>query len=185
MIDDKIIQTMPGESLTQIFSAEEIAKRVSDLGHILTSDYAHEPLVCICVLGGAVVFFSDLVRSIRNPRLEFDFLRLSSYNKSDESSGNVTVKQWISSDLTDKHILLVEDIIDSGCSMHFFLEKFHPENVRSVRLAALIDKKERRQYPVHVDYSCFNLDKGFLVGYGLDYAERYRHLPAIYELKIA
>lgn len=183
MIESSLDLAQPGDTLTLVFSAAEIAKRVAALGQKLTADYAGEPLVCVCVLGGAVVFFSDLVRSIKNPRLEFDFLRLSSYNQAKESSGQVTIKHMISLDLTDKHVLLVEDIVDSGCSMYKFLESFHPENVRSLRLAALIDKQERRKYPVHVDYTCFQLEQGFLVGYGLDYAERYRHLPAIYELK--
>ena len=183
MIEQDIIPGIDGDILKQVISKDEIDERVAQLGAIISSDYKDEPLVCIGVLCGAIVFFSDLVRAIKNPRLEFDFLRMSSYNNAAKSSGNVTVKQWISAELANKHVLIVEDIVDSGYSMHYFLEHFHPENVLDIRLATLIDKKERREYPIKIDYSCFDIDKGFLVGYGLDYAERYRHLPAIYELE--
>ena len=178
------IQGLDGDVLTELFSAEEIYKRVTALGKELGKRFAGEKVIALCVLRGAVFFFSDLVRALPNLSLELDFIRLSSYGQSTKSGGHVAIEAWPSCRLEDKHVIIVEDIIDSGLSMQCLLGQLSASAARSVTLCALIDKSERRLCEIPIDYSCFSVEKGFLVGYGLDYADRYRHLPAVYELSV-
>ncbi|MBQ9406718.1 MAG: hypoxanthine phosphoribosyltransferase [Desulfovibrio sp.] len=170
------------KELQAVFSPEEIAMRVRALAAEIDAVYGDEPLVAVCVLKGAVFFFSDLVRSLQNKNLELDFVRLSSYGRESTSSKHVIFNKDVEIDLCDKHVLIVEDIVDSGYSMRFLLAQFAARRVRSLRLAALIDKSERREMDIALDFVGFRLKKGFIVGYGLDYAERYRALPGIYEI---
>ncbi|MBQ7584626.1 MAG: hypoxanthine phosphoribosyltransferase [Desulfovibrionaceae bacterium] len=183
MTNAKVLRFGALEELHQIFSPKEIAAKVEALGEKLTSFYGEDPVICIGVLRGAVIFFSDLIRAIKIPHLEIDFLRLASYGQSSSSSGEVILKQPLSTDLSGKHVLIVEDIIDSGRSMQTLLANIDVSQALSLRVVTLIDKKERREVEVKIDEACFELDSGFVVGYGLDYAERYRHLPGLYELK--
>ena len=173
----------PGAArLISVFSPEAIAGRVRAMAAEIDACYGEEPLVAVCVLKGACIFFSDLVRAIRNPSLELDFIRIASYGAGMTSSGRVLLSKDVESDLRDKHVLLVEDIVDSGRSMRFVLETFAARGPRSLRIASLVNKTGRRDLAVTVDFHGFTLDSGFLVGYGLDYAERYRGLPGICEL---
>ena len=114
--------------------------------------------------------------------MELDFIRLSSYGMSSSSSRHVILNKDVEVDIRGKHVLIVEDVVDSGYSMRFLLDRFAARQARSLRLAALVDKHERRQADVTVDFAGFRLNKGFIVGYGLDYAERYRTLPGICEI---
>ena len=123
-----------------------------------------------------------LVRALQNKNLELDFVRLSSYGKGASSSKHVIFSKDVEIDICDKHVLIVEDIVDSGHSMRFLLGQFAARKARSLRLAALVDKNERREIDVHVDFAGFKLTQGFIVGYGLDYAEHYRNLPAVFEI---
>ena len=182
MITKPYIDGVDGDRLVERISAGEIAARCTEIGEELTNLYGEEPVVALCVLRGAIFFYTDLVRCIRAPRLELDFVRLSSYGQNTKSSGHVAIEAWPTTELRDKHILVIEDIIDSGLSMQCLLRQFDAVQVKSLRVCVLIDKKERRSCAVPIDYACFSLDSGFLVGYGLDYAQKYRHLPAIYEL---
>lgn len=172
----------PGGKLVSVFSPEEIATCVRDMAAQIDAFYGQEPLVAVCVLKGACIFFSDLVRSLQNRNLELDFLRIASYGAGTVSSGEVLFGKDVEIDIRDKHVLLVEDIVDSGRSMRFVLDNFAARGPRSLRVAALVNKTGRRERAVAVDFSGFSLDAGFLVGYGLDYAERYRALPGIFEL---
>ncbi|MBQ9537323.1 MAG: hypoxanthine phosphoribosyltransferase [Desulfovibrionaceae bacterium] len=172
-----------GEELVELYSASSIQERVAALGATLTATYGTDPVVCIGVLKGAAIFCSDLIRCMQIPKLEVDFVRLSSYGTNSSSSGNVKIAASSLATTSKKHVLIVEDIVDTGKSMQTFMQQFVAKDALSVRLAVLIDKRERRSCEVKIDYSCFVCDSGFCVGYGLDYAERYRHLPAIYELK--
>lgn len=169
-------------ALTPLFSASEIAEKVGMLALQIDGRYQQAPLVAVCVLKGAFIFFSDLVRALRNPLLELDFVRLSSYGRQTESSGYVRFNKDIEVDIRGKHVLIVEDIVDSGRTMRFLLDQFAARGPLSLAIAALVDKRERRACDVHVDFSGFILPGGFLVGYGLDYAEKYRALPDICEL---
>jgi hypoxanthine phosphoribosyltransferase len=133
----------------------------------------------VCVLKGAFMFFSDLVRRITvDP--EIDFVRTASYGDSSLSSGNVYLTKDVEISVAGKHVLLVEDVVDSGLTADFLLRLMAARGAKSLRLAVLIDKKERREVDVPIDFSGFTLASGFIVGYGLDYAEQFRGLPAIY-----
>ena len=123
-----------------------------------------------------------MIRSLHNKNLELDFVRLSSYGRESTSSKHVIFNKDVEIDLCDKHVLIVEDIVDSGHSMRFLLGQFAARRVRSLRLATLVDKGERREMEIPLDFVGFTLKKGFIVGYGLDYDERYRSLPGIYEI---
>ncbi|WP_165174407.1 hypoxanthine phosphoribosyltransferase [Desulfovibrio sp. ZJ369] len=170
------------KELKPVFSAEQIASRVRALAREINGLYGREPLVAVCVLKGGFLFFSDLVRFLRNDNLELDFIRLSSYGKNASGSGHVIFSKDVEVDIRDKHVLIVEDVVDSGHSMRFLLDQFAARKPRSLRLAALVDKHERREAEVKVDFAGFKLSRGFIVGYGMDYAERYRGLPGICEI---
>jgi len=168
-------------TLREIFTRDEIAKRVQELGREISSHYAREKVLGICVLKGAFVFFADLVRSLEID-MEIDFVRLSSYQDGTASSGEIAVKCDLESDVWDKNVLVVEDIVDTGLSLYYFSRMLRSRGAGSVRICALIDKHERRTLPVDVDFCGFRVQKGFLVGYGLDMAQKYRNLPGIYAI---
>lgn len=165
----------------EIVSSQDIHARVRELGRQITQDYQDRQLVLLGVLNGAFIFTADLCRAI-DLDLTIDFIRVTSYGASTVSSGEIRLLKEPSIALADKDILLVEDIVDTGTTMAWLRDHFRSSPAASVRICSLIDKKERRTVPVEVDYVGFELDRGFLVGYGLDCAERYRNLPAIYAL---
>lgn len=175
-------ESLEGQKLSLVFSRQSIAERVEIMAREIDAAYGKENLLAICVLKGAFIFFSDLVRRIHNPNLELDFVRLSSYGKNSESSGHVNFSKDVELDIRDKHVLVVEDIVDSGHSMRFLMDQLAARKPRSLRLAALINKRERREADVKVDFPGFDLPGGFLVGYGLDLAEHYRALPDVCEI---
>lgn len=170
--------------LKPIFTRRQIQERVAQLGEEISGKYGDEPLAAICVLKGACMFFSDLARKITNPTLELDFVRLSSYGMNSESSRHIIFSKDIEIDIYDKHTLIVEDIVDSGYTMRFLLDQLNARKPRSLAVAALVDKHERREADVKVDFPGFQLPDGFIVGYGMDYAEHYRALPDICELEM-
>ena len=170
-------------TMRPVYEAPAIAARVRELGAAIDACYKGEPLVCVCVLKGALPFFTDLVRAMDNENVRVECVRLASYGDSDTSSGTVRMAQDVEGDVAGQHVLVVEDIVDSGHSMAFFLEHLRNRGARSVRLAALVDKRERREADVTVDFAGFVLSEGFLVGYGMDYAERWRSLPGIYKIE--
>ncbi len=168
-----------GITLKTVFNRDIIAQRVGELAEAIDQTYGNTPLVAVCVLKGAFIFFSDLVRCLKNPLLELDFVRLSSYGMNSASSRHVIFNKDIETDIRGKHVLIVEDIVDSGLTMRFLADAFAARDPLSLRIAALVDKSERREAAIHVDFAGFQLPGGFIVGYGLDYAERYRGLPDI------
>lgn len=166
-----------------VYDKETITRRVRELAAQIDVLYGNEPLVIICVLKGAFMFFSDLVRHLTiSP--ELDFVRLASYGSQAESSRNIAFTKDVELSLEGKHVLVVEDIVDSGHTMDFLLRQLGTRGARSLRLAVLLDKQERRQVPVLAHFVGFALPAGFIVGYGLDYAERFRALPALYEIPL-
>lgn len=169
------------DNLVEILSAEAIASRVQELGRRISEDYEGRPLVVVGILNGACIFLSDLVRSIRND-LRLDFVRLKSYGSRMESSGQVFITKDMELDINGKDVLVVEDIVDTGYTIKYLREVLRLHQPASVRICCLIDKKERRKVDIDVDYVGFHISHGFLVGYGLDYDERYRHLPGIHHL---
>lgn len=169
------------DNMKVVISAEDIAARVKELGEDISKDYNGEPLTVVCVLKGAVLFFSDIVRHIDCP-LELEFVRLASYGNGTQS-GELVFSKDLETTIQGKHVLIVEDIVDSGRSMDFLIRTFEERKPKSLKLASLVDKYERREVSLDVDYPGFKLDKGFIVGYGMDYAEKYRELDAIYEIE--
>jgi len=170
------------KKLKQIYDEKQIRTRVAELAAEISALYDGEVLVVICVLKGGFMFFSDLTRRLEGPQVEVDFVRLASYGRTTASNRAVSFVKDVELSLAGKHVLVVEDIIDTGYSMDFLLHQFAAREMKSLRLAVLVDKQERREVPVTADFVGFALSGGFIVGYGLDYAERYRELPAIFEI---
>lgn len=165
-----------------VLSSRQIQDRVLELGRQITRDYQGRKLVLLGVLNGAFIFAADLCRTIALD-VEIDFIRVASYGTGTVSSGTIRLLKEPGIELAGKDVLLVEDIVDTGTTMAWLRDHFRQSPAASVRICSLIDKKERRAVPVTVDYVGFDLDRGFLVGYGLDCAEQYRNLPAIYSLE--
>jgi hypoxanthine phosphoribosyltransferase len=168
--------------LVPVLKKNEIDKIVADVAHKISTDYQDKELILIGVLKGAFIFLSDLMRHL-TIQTKMDFIGASSYGSGTSSSEEVKITKTIDIDISGKDILIIEDIIDTGLTVKFikaYLESFSP---RSVKLCTLLNKQERRQTSVAIDYIGHEVEKGFLVGYGLDYDEKYRNLPDIYHLK--
>ena len=169
--------------LKELISENEIQARVRELGKEISQIYQNEPLVVICTLKGAFLFFSDLVRNITCPH-EIDFVRVASYGSSDTSSQTISFTKDIELNIEGKHVLIVEDIIDTGLTMEFLLHQLTARKAKSIKVATFISKKARREKAIPIDFVGFHINDGFIVGYGLDYAEKYRSLPSINEIEI-
>lgn len=167
-----------------LYSQEQISARVKELGLRISRDYRGEELLVIGVLKGAFVFMADLVREIDLP-LELDFISVSSYGASTISSGEVRIIKDLDYSLEGKNVLLVEDIIDTGLTLNYIKEIFKKRNPRSVKICCLLDKPSRRKSPIRAEYAGFSIEDHFVVGYGLDYAGKYRNYPAVCILKPA
>ena len=166
---------------TLLFSKETIRQKVQELASQISSDYEGKEPIFIGILNGAVFFLSDLVRELSIP-VKMDFMRASSYGSEKVSSGEVQLTKDIEIPVQGKPVILVEDIVDTGLTLSYImknLERRHPE---SIKICSLINKLERREVSIQVDYCGFQIEEGFIVGYGLDYDEDYRHLPDIYVL---
>lgn len=173
---------MQRDILEVLFTPEELQAKVEELGTAISRDYKGKELLMIGVLRGAVIFMSDLARAIDIP-VALDFMAVSSYGASTSTSGVVRIVKDLDEDLEGKHVLVVEDIIDSGLTLNYLLELLKSRNPASVKICTLLSKPERRQVNVEVDYVGFSIPDAFVVGYGLDYAEKYRNLPFIGVLK--
>ena len=161
---------------------EEIRARIKELGAEITRDYAGLNPLLIGVLKGACFFLSDLLRAI-DTRVSIEFMAISSYGSSTRTSGEVRIMKDLDVAIEGRHILVVEDIVDTGLTLSYLLANLASRGAASVKLAALLDKHERRQKEVKIDYLGFQIPDEFVVGYGLDFAERYRNLPFIAVLK--
>ena len=160
----------------------QIQARVAELGAQISADYSGKDLTVIGILKGSVLFMADLIRAISMP-LTIDFMAVTSYGSSTTSSGNVRILKDLDSSITGRHLLIVEDIIDSGLTMQYLLNNLASRGAASLRVCTLLDKPERRKADVAADYKGFEVPDEFVVGYGLDYAEKYRNLPYIGVLK--
>ncbi len=161
-----------------LVTREEIAKAVKELGKKLTEKYRNESPTFVCILKGASVFFTDLIREIDVPLIT-DFMVVSSYGSSTKSTGVVKIVKDLDKPVVDKHVVLVEDIVDSGMTLSYLKKVFANRQAKSVSIVTLLDKPARRRVDLTVDYSCFNIPDAFVVGYGLDFDEKYRNLPDI------
>jgi hypoxanthine phosphoribosyltransferase len=161
-----------------LFTREQIAGRVAEMGREITRDFHGEPVVLIGVLKGAAIFLSDLAREIALD-CTFDFISVSSYGKEKQHSGEVKLLKDVDQSLEGRNVILVEDILDTGLTVSYLKKMLMARHPRQFRIAALLDKKCRRQQPIDADYKGFIIPDEFVVGYGMDYAERYRNLPEI------
>ena len=166
-----------------MITSQRIARRVRVLGQEISATYADidQPLVIVVILKGAAVFASDLLRALSIPA-ELEFVRASSYGSGTSSSGKVKFAHLVEGPLTARHVLLVEDIVDSGRTINVILKKLKSGRPASIRLATLLDRPARREVPVDIHFTGFVIPDRFVIGYGLDYAGLYRELPAIYSL---
>ena len=166
------------EQLVTMLSAETIAARVKELGAEITRDYANASLVLVCVLKGSFVFAADLARAIDLP-LRIDFLGVRSYGEGTESSGVVQITHDLSRPIAHEDVILVEDIVDTGLTIAHLMDLFRTRQPRTVKVCSLLHKPARAKVDVKVDYLGFTIEDRFVVGYGLDFAEKYRNLPYI------
>ena len=165
--------------MTLVLSRAEIAEKVKTLARRISQDYNNKEIVVIGILKGAFVFLADLVRELTIP-IQIDFVRLASYGSGTSSSGSIRITKDIELDIRSRHVLVVEDIVDSGLTIAYllnYLKQYEPE---SIKVCTLIDKTERREVQIQLDYAGHVVNVGFLVGYGLDFNENYRALPEIY-----
>lgn len=159
-----------------LLTSGQISERLDELAHDISRDYNDKNPLVICILKGSVVFYGDLIRRLNCP-IEMDFISVSSYGLSDRSSGAVKIKKDTDNCIAGRHVLIVEDIVDSGITISSLLELLKKRDPLSLKLVSLLDKPARRERDVSPDYTGFIIPDGFIVGYGLDYAERYRNLP--------
>ena len=165
-----------------LLTEEDIQKKVKEIGEKITHDYEAKNLMLVSVLKGSVAFMADLMRAIDLP-LKIDFMSVSSYGSGTSSSGVVKINKDLDIDLHGVDLLIVEDILDSGKTLHYITKMLSDRGTASIRIACLLDKPERRVVPLSADYTCFDIPDKFVVGYGLDYDQKYRNLPYIGVLK--
>ena len=169
--------------IQEVLLTEEMLKdKVAELGAQITRDYADKEIFAIGILRGAVVFMADLIRAIERP-VQIDFMAVSSYGMQADSSGIVRILKDLDSSITGKHVLIIEDIIDSGQTLSYLIKNLSERKPASIQLCTLMNKPERRKVDLPVKYIGFEIPNEFVVGYGLDYAEKYRNLPYLGILK--
>jgi hypoxanthine phosphoribosyltransferase len=161
-----------------LLSGEEVQARVAELGAQLAADYDGREPVLVSVLKGSIIFLADLVRAMPIP-LSIDLMEVSSYGTSTESSGQVRILKDLSTSIEGREVIVVEDIIDTGLTLNYLLRYLHDKGPASIRICCLLDKPARRLAPIEIDYRGFTIADRFVIGYGLDYGERYRNLPYI------
>lgn len=173
------------ERITKVLIDEEkIAKRVAELGAQIEKDYEGKEPIVVAILKGSIIFYGDLVRKIKLP-MRFDTMAVSSYGSGTCSSGNVKIKRDMSHDICGKDVLIIEDIIDSGNTMKSLTALLEHRGAKSIKVCAFLDKPSRRQVDFEADYIGYSIPDEFVVGYGLDYDEKYRNLPYIGVLELS
>lgn len=169
---------MENEKIRVMFTEEQVNKRIAELGARISRDYEGEELLVVGILRGGAYFCTELTKRITVPVI-LDFIEASSYGDATESSGTVKITKEMLEEIEGRNVLLVEDIIDSGRTLKLLLEKLSQKHPKSLKLCTLLDKPERRVVEVPVDYNGFQIPDKFVIGYGMDYAQRYRNLPYI------
>ena len=166
------------DKISVFLAAAEIQKRIRELGARIDADYPEGPIYLIGILKGACIFLSDLARAIRRP-VRIEFIGISSYGRGRTTSGQVKLTKDLDVSIEGHHVLIVEDIVDSGVTLSYLVKVLQQRKPRSLRIVTLLDKPERRQRPVDVAYVGFQIPDKFVIGYGLDFAEDYRNLPDV------
>lgn len=167
-----------------VVKKEEIHHQISEIAKRISNDYQGKEVVLIGILKGAFIFLADLARQLTLEKIQVDFLQASSYGADTVSSENIALKKDIDVEIRGKDVIVVEDIVDTGLTLAYLIDHLKSFGPSSIKVCAMINKHERRKTQVNVDYVCSTVDKGFLVGYGLDFAEHYRNLPEIYHMKL-
>src|SRR5215471_13738576 len=167
-----------GESVRPLIASDKIQEKIREMGSRIRADFPGEPLLLVGVLKGAVLFLADLARQIPG-EVTFDFIAVSSYGKDTKSSGQVKLNKDLDAGIEGKVVIVVEDILDTGLTLQYLLRILQQRKPKSLKVAVLLDKKDRRIADVRADYVGFVIPDEFVVGYGLDYAERYRNLPDV------
>jgi hypoxanthine phosphoribosyltransferase len=165
--------------LKVLFSREDIENAVKKLADRIKEDFDDERIIFVCLLKGSFMFTSDLVRCVPNPS-KVDFIRVSSYGNNMTSKGSITITKDLEEDIAGENVVIVEDIIDSGLTLTYVTDMLRKRHPKSLKICALLDKRARREIEIEGDYVGFTIDDGFVVGYGIDYAEQYRSLPEIF-----
>lgn len=165
-----------------LYNRDQIEAKVKELGAQISADYQGQELLVVGILKGALIFMADLVRNINVP-VSLDFMAVSSYGASTESSGAVRILKDLERSIEGKHVLIVEDIVDTGLTLKYLLENLKARKPASIKVCTLLNKPERRTADIIADYNGFVIPDEFVVGYGLDYAEKYREIPYIFVLK--
>lgn len=166
------------QQLLVLYSREQIEKRVAELGEAITRDYAGETVIMVGVLKGSAIFLADLARSVHID-CTFDFVAVSSYKKGRTTSGAVKLMKDLDEPIEGKHVIIVEDILDTGITLGYLRKIFLQHHPKSLKIATCLDKPARRIEPIEADYVGFSIPNQFVIGYGMDYAERFRNLPDI------
>jgi len=165
-----------------LFPGEEIQKKVKELGNKITLDYKDKELLIVCILRGAVIFLTDLIRHIDLP-LSIDFMSISSYGFNTPDSGLVKITKDLDENIEGRNVLIVEDIIDTGLTLSYLIRNLKAREPESIEICTLIDRAVRRIANLKIKYCAFNIEEKYVVGYGLDYKQKYRNLESIYELR--
>lgn len=166
------------ENISVLITEEEIAKRIDEMAAQINEDYKGKSLQVIGILKGSVYFVCELTKRLNVP-VTLDFMVVSSYGSGTESSGKVVIKKDTDFSIEDKDVLIIEDIIDSGFTMHKLIPMLMERNPASIKLASFLNKPSRREVPVNIDYCGYDIEDKFVVGFGLDYAQKYRNLPYV------
>jgi hypoxanthine phosphoribosyltransferase len=177
------VHTEAHATLSLLVSRDAIAARVHELAVHISRDYRGQDLLLVGVLKGAFVFLADLMRALEIPA-QVEFVRLASYGQGTTSAGQVRVPLDLETSIAARHVLVVEDLLDTGRTLGFLCERLRAGQPASLKLCVLLEKRTRRVDEITPDYKGFDVPDGFVVGYGIDYAERYRHLPAVYTLSL-
>jgi len=162
-----------------LFSRERIATEVKRLGQEISQDYGDQEVMLVGVLKGSFLFIADLIRELETPAV-IDFVRLASYGSGTQTSGIIEFRKELEMPIKDRHVIIVEDIVDSGYTLECLFNKLLLQNPRSLKICTLIDKRARREVDIEADYIGISMEDGFIIGYGLDHDEKYRDLPDIY-----
>ena len=167
------------DDLEILINEEKIKARIKELANQISNDYTNEEIILVCILKGAIYFTTELSLQIKSNKVLLDFIKVSSYGSLTETSGKIDFKLDLSLNIENKNVIIVEDIIDSGLTLHYLYELLSKRNPKSLKICTLLDKPQRRIKQINVDYVGFQIDNKFVVGYGMDYDEKYRNLPYI------
>ena len=171
------------ENMDILISQKSIQNKVKEIANKIDNDYKDEEVIIISILKGAIYFTMDLVKNINNPNIQLDFMKVSSYKNNTESNNEIDFQLDISIDVTNKNIIIVDDILDTGYTMQFLYNYLAKKNPKSIKTCVLLNKPERRIININADYVGFDIKNEFVIGYGLDYDEKYRNLPHISYIK--